>query len=112
MLFDLLNMLIDKISKFLLAILAYCVSDNKIAQEFVQSYPDNFFYCVQAYVSGFNKIRTMKPTQKETLREYYGRIHTLATELRTVFNVDVTNDMICRAFLNGLPDYAKKNFEQ
>ena len=52
----------------------------------------------------------MKPTPNETPRKYYGRNYTVATELRAVFNVDVIDDMVCRAFFKGLLDIAKKEF--
>ena len=57
-------------------------------------------------------FETMKPSHKETPREYYDRINTLAAELRTVFNVDVTVDTIRRAFFKGLSDTAKTSFLQ
>ena len=54
----------------------------------------------------------MKPSHNETPREYYGRNNTLATELKTVFNVDATDDTIRRAFFKGLPDTANTSFLQ
>ena len=49
---------------------------------------------------------------KETPREDYERIYTLATELRTVFIVNVTDDMVRRAFFKDLPDNEKNSFLQ
>ena len=44
--------------------------------------------------------------------QHYGRMNTLATELRKVLNVDVTDDTIRRVFFNGLPDTTKISFLQ
>ena len=43
---------------------------------------------------------------------YYGKDHTVAIDLRTLFNVDVTDDMVCRALFKGLPDNAEHSFLQ
>ena len=42
------------------------------------------------------EVEQLKQRSKERPREYYGRIDTLATELWTVIDVNVTNDMVRR----------------
>ena len=43
------------------------------------------------------EFEQLKPRSKEISREYYSRIDTLATKLRTVFHVNVTDDMVHHA---------------
>ena len=56
------------------------------------------------------EFEQLKPRSKGPPPEYYGRIDTLATELRTVVHVDVTDDTVCRALFKHLPDTTKNNF--
>ena len=102
MLFNLLDMLRDKITEFSYSTLCYCVNENNLAQKIVRDRPKDFKLLYVRLRERFlrnmdvekDKLQTefneIRPQAKETLREYYGRISTLATELQSVYNISVT----------------------
>ena len=47
---------------------------------------------------------------KETLREYYMRVQSVVTELRTVFGREIPDEDLNRAFFKELPDIGKVTF--
>ena len=124
MLYTLVDMLREKVTTFIYATLTYCMTDNSTAQEVVRSNPEDFHILYVRLRERFQKntdvekerllseFDQLKPGPRETTREYYGRINTLGTELRNVFQAIITDDMIRRAFFRDLPDTAKNNFLQ
>ena len=94
-----------------------------MVQEVVRSYPDDFYVLCMRLRESFKKTQMSRRSDfsatldnqteaKRDPREYYGRTNILATELRTVYNVDVTDDTICKALVKRLPDTAKTSFLQ
>ena len=124
MLFNLLNILKNKITKGLYSTLTYCVHANDAAQEVVRATSEDYNILYARLNERFQKnsdvekeklqmeFEKLKPRSKETSRVYYGRIDTLATDLWTVFHVNVTNDMVRRALFKHLQDTTKTNFLQ
>ena len=49
-------------------------------------------------------------TGNDTLRDFYGRIVTLVTELRTTFYVVISEDQTKRALFRELPNAANNTF--
>ena len=125
LLFELAEKLISKIGGFIYGALTYCMAENDDAQQVVRSDTEkNFFTLFRRLSERFKKNSDVEKQRltnelkgaiigpKETLRAFYGRIITLATELKTVFGREIPDDDIKALFLKALSDTSKNNFLQ
>ena len=102
--------------------LIYCVSENEAAQDVVRSTPEDFlilFFRLKEKFQRNSEVEKEKLIQefhsigmkaKETLREYYMRVQSVVTELGTVFEREIPDEDLNRAFFKELPDIGKVTF--
>ena len=122
-LYNLLDALAIKISSFLYSTITFCMSDNADALRVINAERDKDYYSLLYKLSArfkessevererlVDELNAAKRERNETIRAFYGRLSTIATELRTIFDRPVQDEDIKRVLLRELSEASKNNF--
>ena len=117
MLFELLENIKMKVCDFMHLVLTQCMSENADAQEVIRSVKGkDFFILFQQLTKRFEKNKqvqkdlllqefknkTFVDGRGETLRDYFGSLRTIVTELRGVYERDVPDEDLKHKFMEAL----------
>ena len=127
LLFELLDDVKKKVCDFMYMALTHCMTENLDAQEVIRSVKDKDFYTLfQQLTIRFEKNKQVQKEELllefknkrfeegrgEALRDYFGRLNTIVTELRTVYNRDVPDEDLKNKFMEALSETSKNNLLQ
>ena len=127
LLFELLDNIKIKVCDFMYMALTHCMTENLDAQEVIRSVKDKDYYSLFQQLS--KRFEKNKQVQKEellnefknkrfeeergeTLRDYFGRLNTIVTELRIVYNREVPDEDLKNKFMEALSETSKNNLLQ
>ena len=125
MLYNLLEDIRVKISAFLFSVLTYCMQDSISGQDVIRADGSGNFAQLYKCLKDRFQVNTELAKEKlveefqslvkkpqETLRDFWGRLKTIVSELRTVFSREVLEEDVRRLFFRQLSDAGKNNFIQ